>query len=182
MVNVFSIVFLTTSVLSVVATPLKRTTTDVLNAINRVSADTTNLDNLITSYPLSGGTLLAALAIHTSSGTLGTDLGTATTTVKNNGPVVHPDADTILSAVLAIEPIIDHALSQIVIKKPAFAALPLGGVPALVLSDLISLKAATGSFAAALIAEAPADLVPPGTALENRILAAFDVAIAAYQS
>ncbi|KAF5349099.1 hypothetical protein D9756_009511 [Leucocoprinus leucothites] len=181
MVNFFSIAIIATSILSVtVATPVKRTTADVLAAIAKVSTDTHNLDNLITSYPLSGGSLLAALSIHTSAGTLGTDLGTATTAANNNGPVAHPDADSILAAVLAIEPTIDHALSQIVVKHPAFAALPIGGIPALVHSDLIALKGSTGNFANSLIANAPTDLKDDGTAYRDRLLAAFDVAIAAY--
>lgn len=55
----------------------------------------------------------------------------------------------------AFEPTILDALSQIVAKKPAFVALPVGGIPALILSDLQALSAATSSFETALIAAAP---------------------------
>lgn len=53
-------------------------------------------------------------------------------------------------------PVILDALTAIVAKKPAFQALPLGGVPALVKQDLGNLSASTEAFENALIASTPA--------------------------
>jgi hypothetical protein len=41
-----------------------------------------------------------------------------------------------LAQLQSIEPIIIDALNAIITKKPAFAALPVAGIPALVKSDL----------------------------------------------
>ena len=83
------------------------------------------------------------------------------------------DGTTLFNAVEAIAPIIEDALTGIVAKKPAFVgqyfnsflrsilyrtnviALPLGGVPALILQDLTFLNGNTTAFANALIANAP---------------------------
>lgn len=70
-------------------------------------------------------------------------------------PVAESDADTILSDVEAFQPTIIDALKEIVIKKPIFDGLPLGGVSALVKQDLATLNTSTSAFEAALIAAAP---------------------------
>lgn len=86
----------------------------------------------------------------------------------------------------------------IVAKKPAFDALPLGGISDLVRQDLSGLSSSTSSLEDALIALAPvrlrlkleglaqtkffyqADLVDESIALKNEVDAAFATAIAAY--
>jgi len=57
--------------------------------------------------------------------------------------------------VTTLKPSIHNALIHIVDKKPAFAALPLGNVVALVKGDLVSLNASTIAFANALIDGTP---------------------------
>jgi len=47
------------------------------------------------------------------------------------------------------------ALNDIVAKKDAFTALPIGGVPGLVLQDLQGLCARIAALAKALIAKSP---------------------------
>ncbi|KAJ7769452.1 hydrophobic surface binding protein [Mycena metata] len=174
------------SVLSVAAVglalSLKRDVAKVESDIATISTQVTTLDNAIEAYPTSGGTLVAALGIHTDATNLVTTLNGATTDATANGALDETDARTILNSVEALEPTILDALTDIVVKKPAFAALPIGGIPALILQDLKNLKTATVAFAGALISAAPADLTAEATQLQNNITAAFDPAIAAYSS
>ncbi|KAJ7031749.1 hydrophobic surface binding protein [Mycena alexandri] len=164
------------------ALSLKRDVAKVESDIATISSQVTTLDNAIEAYPTTGGTLLAALGIHTDATNLVTTLNGATTDATANGALDEDDARTILTSVEALEPIILDALTDIVVKKPAFAALPIGGLPALILADLKNLKTATVAFAGALISAAPADLTDEATQLQNNITAAFDPAIAAYSS
>ncbi|KAJ7917166.1 hydrophobic surface binding protein [Mycena leptocephala] len=174
------------AVLSVAAVGLalsvKRDAATVEADISKISTQVTTLDNAIEAFPLTGGSLVNALAIHTDATNLITTLNGAVTDVGATGALSEDDGRTILSSVEAIEPTILDALTDIVVKKPAFAALPIGGLPALILQDLKNLKTATVAFAAGLVAIAPADLVAEATELQNNITAAFDPAIAAYSS
>ncbi|KAF5324335.1 hypothetical protein D9619_011311 [Psilocybe cf. subviscida] len=155
---------------------------NVLSDISTVSTDVTNLNNAINAF--SGSNLIAALAIHTDAGTLTSAVNKATT--DSNAltplPISESDGQSILNAVTAIKPTILSALTGIVAKKAALTALPVGGIPALVKSDLASLNTATSAFEAALIAKAPADLKSSASALQSSINAAFATAIAAYAS
>ncbi|KAJ7362334.1 hydrophobic surface binding protein [Mycena albidolilacea] len=172
------------TVLSVAAAGLaltvKRDAATVEADIAKISTQVTTLDNAIEAYPLTGGTLLNALTIHTDATTLITTLNGAVTDVTATSQLSEADGRTILSSVEAIEPTILDALTNIVVKKPAFAALPIGGLPALILQDLKNLKTATVAFANGLVSIAPADLVAEATQLSSNITAAFDPAIAAY--
>ncbi len=78
-----------------------------------------------------------------------------TSLFKANGPVCHPDADAIFSGVLAFGSPFDHALTEIVNKKSAFANLPIDTIPLLILTDLEKSRESTGMFADALIGDAP---------------------------
>ncbi|KAJ7788412.1 hydrophobic surface binding protein A-domain-containing protein [Mycena olivaceomarginata] len=138
------------------ATPAKRTVAQVEADITSIGNQVKTLDTDLTGFPASG--LAGALAIHTAASNLVTTVNTGTTDVKNTGTVSEADGNTILTQVQAIEPTILDALSQITAKQPSFAALPIGGIPALVLQDLKTLNTSTVAFAAALIVAAPADL------------------------
>ncbi|KAJ7624236.1 hydrophobic surface binding protein [Mycena polygramma] len=174
------------TVLSVAAVGLgltvKRDAAAVEADIAKISTQVTTLDNAIQAFPLTGGSLVAALGIHTDATTLITTLNGAIVDVTATPTLSEDDGRTILSSVEAIEPTILDALTNIVVKKPAFVALPIGGLPALILQDLKNLKNATVAFAGGLIAIAPADLVAEATEIQNNITAAFDPAIAAYSS
>ncbi|KAJ7162791.1 hydrophobic surface binding protein [Mycena crocata] len=176
LVTVFS------AVASGLALSVKRDVATVKADIAKITTQLNTLDAAINAYPLTGGTLLAALTIHTDATNLISTLNTGTTDVTSTGPLAEDDGRTILTSVEAIEPTILDALTAIVAKKPAFQALPIGGIPALILQDLTNLKASTVAFAGALIANAPADLVDEATQLQNNIIAAFDPAIAAYST
>ncbi|KAF7300049.1 Hydrophobic surface binding protein [Mycena kentingensis (nom. inval.)] len=161
---------------------LPRDAATVKTDITNIAAQVTTLDNNINAFPASGGTLTAALAIHNSAVALISTINGATTDATNAGAFSEDDGAEILASVEAIEPTIFDALEQIVVKKPAFQALPIGGLPALILQDLTNLKTSTVAFANALIADSPADLVDEATTLRDDIAAAFDTAIAAYSS
>ncbi|KAF8960434.1 hydrophobic surface binding protein [Flammula alnicola] len=175
-----SFVFLLSLATLGLTTPVKRTVAQVEADIADISTKVTSLDNAINAFPLTGGTLAAALGIHTDAGTVITSLTTATADVVATGPVGDTDGRTILTSVEAIEPTIQDALTAIVTKKPAFVALPIGGIPALILQDLNNLKSNTSAFSNALISNAPASLTTEATTLRDNILAAFDTAIAGY--
>ncbi|KAJ7260125.1 hydrophobic surface binding protein [Mycena rebaudengoi] len=172
------------TILSVAAVGLalsvKRDIATVKADIAQISTQVNSLDSQINAYPTTGGTLLGALNIHSAATALVTTLNKATADVTTNGAFSEEDGRSVLDSVEAIAPTIFDALTVIVAKKPAFAALPVGGIPALILQDLKNLKAATVSFAGALVSNAPADLVPEATQVQDSIIAAFDPAIAAY--
>ncbi|KAJ7135877.1 hydrophobic surface binding protein [Mycena epipterygia] len=162
-------------------TPVKRTVAQIEADIATIKTQVTTLDTAINAFPNTGGTLLAALTIHTDATTLEGTLNQGTTDVKATGTVDEADGTTILNSVIAIEPIILDALKGIAAKQPAFAALPIGGIPALILQDLQNLKLNTTNFATALIAAAPTDLKTEATAILNNITTGFNTAIAAYE-
>lgn len=104
-----------------------------------------------------------------------------------------------MASIQAVEPTILNVLTNIVKKKPAFDALPLGGISTIVLGDLKTLNTDTLAFADALISIAPVsissvaqtfsfspspffqeDLKDDSTTIKNELAAAFATAIAAY--
>ncbi|KAF7289762.1 Hydrophobic surface binding protein [Mycena indigotica] len=165
-----------------VALVAKRDVAAVVADIATITTQVTNLDNAIQAFPVSGGSLAAALGIHNSATALVTSLNTGTTDAVAAGPFTEEEGTAILASVEAIEPTILSALEGIVAKKPGFQSLPIGGLPALILQDLRNLQTATTAFADALIADSPEDLVERATAIRDGITAAFVPAIAAYSS
>jgi hypothetical protein len=166
---------------SLVVVTFASTIAEVEADVQTIATQTTTLNNAITSFTTTSG-LLAALDIHSDAVNLVTAINQGTSDVTGAPqPFSETDGGNILTAVQAFEPTILSALSGIVAKKPDFEALPLGGVPALVLQDLINLNASTVSFGSALIVAAPADLVATATAIKAAVVAAFATAIAAYE-
>ncbi|KAJ7151222.1 hydrophobic surface binding protein [Mycena filopes] len=177
----FSRLLVSLSLLAVgFATSLKRTVAQVEADIASISTQVTTLDNDIKAFPNTGGSLAAALAIHSAATSLETSINQGTTDVKSTGAFSEADGTTILHSVEAFQPAILDALAQIAAKQPAFAALPIGGIPALILQDLQTLKTDTDAFANALIAAAPADLKSEATTILTNVDAGFASAIAAY--
>lgn len=111
-------------------------------------------------------------------------------------PVGESDGQAILGDLQALLPNIQQSLTDIVARKAAFQALPLGGITALVQQDLASLSRNTDNLASAFIACAPvrpspipfyrkadveqADIVEAGQQLQSEIDAAFSPAIDAF--
>ncbi|KAE9410062.1 hydrophobic surface binding protein [Gymnopus androsaceus JB14] len=164
------------------AGPLVRDVPTVESDIANIASQVTALDSAINAFPTAGGSLLSALVIHEQATSLAAALATAATDVAATAPFSETDGATILGAVEAFEPTILDALAGIVAKLPAFEALPLGGVPALVAADLATLQADTKDFENGLIADTPADLLAQATPITSAIDAALSSASAAYAS
>ncbi|TFK33388.1 hydrophobic surface binding protein A-domain-containing protein [Crucibulum laeve] len=166
---------------SFIATGLASTVANVEADIATISSQVTALDNAINAFPATGGTLLQALTIHNDAAALSPSIQKGTTDVQGvPPPISETDGQTILKSVQGFEPTILDALKQIVAKKAALAALPVGGIVALVKQDLGFLSGNTTAFENALIASAPTDLKSQATAIKTAIDAAFATAIAAY--
>ncbi|KAG6808719.1 hypothetical protein H0H93_016567, partial [Arthromyces matolae] len=119
-------------------------------------------------------------AIHTSATTVNTAITTTTTDVQNAPvPVSDSDAAVILADLQALQPNISKSLTDVVARKAAFAALPIGGVLALVQSDLKTLNVSTTGLAGAFILQAPANVLPDAETLQSTILDEFASALAA---
>ncbi|KAL0568528.1 hypothetical protein V5O48_013455 [Marasmius crinis-equi] len=176
----FNTFFVVLSAASALATPFKRDVATVKADIATISTQVNALDTSINAFPNTGGTLASALAIHNAAVTLDTSVKKAVTDTQATSAFSEADGQSILSSVEAIEPTILDALNGIVAKKAAFQALPIGGIPALVLQDLKNLNTDTGAFADALIAKSPADLVTQANQIKTTIANAFATAIAAY--
>lgn len=158
----------------------KRTVAQVESDITNIATQVNALDSSIKAFPDTGGTLLSALAIHSSATSLLSTIQTATTDTTATAAFSEGDGATILAAVEGFEPTILDALTAIVAKQPAFQALPIGGIPALVLQDLQNLNSGTTAFENALIAKSPADLLAQANDIKTSIGNAFTTAIAAY--
>ncbi|KAJ8455041.1 hypothetical protein ONZ45_g19074 [Pleurotus djamor] len=180
MVQFFTLPLVALFAISSLASPLKRSVAQIEADIATLSSQVTTLDNAITAFPNTGGSLINALAIHTDSTNVISTLTTANNDVVANAPFSEADGQAILASLEAIQPRIEHALVEIVAKKPAFDALPIGGITALVKQDLAQLSAATSTFATSALGKTPVDLVPEATAFRDDITAAFATAQAAY--
>ncbi|KAF9558553.1 hydrophobic surface binding protein [Agrocybe pediades] len=166
---------------SLVSAALSATVADVIADTHNIVAQTNTLDSVITSFPNTGGSLTAALSIHSGAVSLGStiDRGTADI-ISAHKPVSQADGTTILSVVQTFENAIVRTLSDIVAKKATFAALPIGGIPALVLQDLINLRNSVFKFETQLIGYVPSKLVAPANKMLAPINDAFARAIAVY--
>ncbi|PPQ77993.1 hypothetical protein CVT26_015899 [Gymnopilus dilepis] len=169
-------------VLSFITASFASTVAEVEADLQTISTQTSALDNAITSFPNTGGSLLMALDIHSDAVELGSsiDQGTEDTNGVPTKPFSNTDANVILLAVENIQPVILDTLTDIVAKKPAFAGLPIGGVTALILQDLQNLNASTSNLESALISATPTSLLPVASSIKSTIDAAFVTAIAAY--
>ncbi|KAJ3926776.1 MAG: hydrophobic surface binding protein [Lentinula lateritia] len=175
--------FTTISILAaacLAAVPLKRDVGTVEQDITNIASQVTALNSAIEAFPTTGGSLLSALAIHAQATGLASALATAATDVAATTPFSDADGTTIITAVEGFEPTIVDALVGIVAKKPAFDALPLGGVSALVAQDLAILSTDTKDFENGLIANTPPDLLAQATPITSTIDAALATASAAY--
>ncbi|EJD50706.1 hydrophobic surface binding protein [Auricularia subglabra TFB-10046 SS5] len=157
-----------------------RSAAEIVADIDVLTTRVTKLDNDVTAFPNTGGSLVAALGIHTDSVNVDNALKQATTSTLATGPLTEEEGSTILGQFQVLEPIIIHALDGVVEKKAAFAALPIGGIPALVKQDISTLSTDTKAFENAILAIAPASHLADAQAIIDSIDAGFARAIAAY--
>ncbi|KAG6889259.1 hypothetical protein C0995_002254 [Termitomyces sp. Mi166 len=196
------VVLASLAVSSLAQTSVAQVETDInKNIAPHLSSLVTAIDN----FPTSGGTLTGALAIHTDAMNLNNAIVATTNDVKAGiiilnllrfliviqfkgaaCPVSDSDGQAILADIQALEPNIAKASTDIVARKAAFQALPLGGVSTLVQQDLTQLKASTDALAAAFISCSPkidddqASVVPAAQELQTEIDNDFAPAIAAF--
>ncbi|KAF5348796.1 hypothetical protein D9756_009787 [Leucocoprinus leucothites] len=154
---------------------------DILNDLAALKTTLVTLDNDINSFPDSGGSLAAALAINDDA-TAVRDAIDATTpdAVNVDLPVSVDDANTVLAAIQDLQTNIDSSLTGIVEKKPAFDALPVGGISALVAQDLSDINTSNLALEDALIAATPPEVLDAAEETRGEIDSAFATAIAAY--
>ncbi|KAJ3570981.1 hypothetical protein NP233_g4047 [Leucocoprinus birnbaumii] len=154
---------------------------DVLNDLVTLKSTLVTLDNAINSFPDSGGSLADALAINDDAGAVRDAIDATTPDAVNvDLPVSVDDANSVLAAIQDLQTNIDSALTGIVAKKPAFDALPVGGVSALVAQDLNDLNTSNSALEDALIAATPPEVLDAAEQTRSEIDAAFATAIAAY--
>lgn len=157
-----------------------RSASAIIADIDVLTTRVTTLDNDVTAFPATGGSLLAALQIHTDSVNVDNALKQATTDTLATGPLSEEDGAVILGQFQTLEPIIIHALDGVIAKKAAFAALPIGGIVNVVKQDINTLSTDTKAFENAILAIAPAAHLADAQAIIDNIDAGFARAIAAY--
>ncbi|KAF9447558.1 hypothetical protein P691DRAFT_731241 [Macrolepiota fuliginosa MF-IS2] len=158
------------------------TTQDVLDGLAAVQSSAATLDNAINAFSNSGGSLPAALAIHSSVETTKSiiDKATGVAGAVNPRPVSVADWNLIYGIVNDINPIVKDALVVVAAQKPILDALPLDGVPGLVLQDLQNLYTSTVTLENALIGLTPSEMLDKANGAKSEIEAAFAAATAAF--
>ncbi|KAG6875817.1 hypothetical protein C0993_007273 [Termitomyces sp. T159_Od127] len=148
---------------------------------NKIAPALAALLNSIDAFPTSGGNLTSALLIHTNALNLETVLGETVGDDHDAAcPIGDADAQAILADLQGLLPNIQQSLTDIVARKAAFQALPLGCGPLLVEKALIDLSQGTDILLSSFITCAPADIIPDAQQLRSEIDAAFAPAIAAF--
>ncbi|KAJ7200167.1 hydrophobic surface binding protein [Mycena pura] len=163
------------------AAVLKRDAATIEADLGVLASQAATLDNAINAFPLTGGSVDDALAIHTDATTLISAVNTATGDAQAAGTLSEADGRAILAGTPSLEPLLG-ALQGVVAKKPAFDALPISDIDAIILQDLETLQSSLDAFGDALVNDFPADLVAEATELKDSIDNAFAPAIAAYSS
>ncbi|KAJ7348282.1 hypothetical protein DFH08DRAFT_1079810 [Mycena albidolilacea] len=95
-------------------------------------------------------------------------------------PLSGPDCTTISDSLLTLKVGILASLTNIVVKKLVFEALPVGGVPALILINLQNLRVVTVAYARALIAISSGSCAATQQQILIELEAGFATAIKAY--
>ncbi|KAI0037160.1 hydrophobic surface binding protein A-domain-containing protein [Vararia minispora EC-137] len=167
--------------LVVSAVPVKRNAATVETDIANINTQVNNLNTAINTFAASP-TLVNGLAIHTGAAPLESAVNTATSDTNASAAFTEAEGQTILTAIQSLATNVISTLSNLDGQHAKFAALPLAGSVQLVELDLQTLSSDTTAFENALIAKAPADLVPQANQVVSAISAAFSTAIATYAS
>ncbi|KAG6867713.1 hypothetical protein C0993_012021, partial [Termitomyces sp. T159_Od127] len=103
----------------------------------------------IDAFPIEGGTIDEAMAIHTADTNVNDILVTITNDIKTAScPLSDSDASVILDLAEARAPTIQQALADAVAREPGLAAV--GAVPT-IRDDLATLQASSDAMGAALV-------------------------------
>ncbi|KAF8062190.1 hypothetical protein FPV67DRAFT_1452081 [Lyophyllum atratum] len=177
----FSIVFF---LVSFAISGFAASITDVLAGIALLTSLTTALNDAITEFPGTGGTLLQALSLHTATTTLAAAIDTTTAAVPK--ALTESDARFILDAMEGLTPTIIAILDNITAKKDTVMALPFSfpligmGAAALVKKDVTSVAASTAALENALLSASPESIRQEGSDLRDLLDAAFANTIVTY--
>ncbi|KAJ7455497.1 hydrophobic surface binding protein [Mycena latifolia] len=179
MVHLARLLLLSVSLVTTVfGNSLKRTVKQIESDIANISSLVTILCDDINGFPASG--LAGALSIHPDIENLITAFNTATSDIEATESISEADAQLILADVASILSFLENCTEQLITKRPNFAALPIGGLQALVLQDLESLKNAIDAFFRALNVSIPPDLAAQAGAIQTDSDSASAAAIAAF--
>lgn len=171
MLSVKNLLFLAVAVTGSV---IKRDAALVKKDLQTINTDTTAVTTAVNNY--NGGGFANAIPIVNAQQQLSTDLKTATTDAKAAGTVSDADANDIIAYITGtLEPNIETSLAALKSKKANFDT---DGLTAIVKGSLTDLKTDTDNLGAALIAGTPADLADQAKAIQAKIDADFDAAIA----
>ncbi|KAJ7091843.1 hydrophobic surface binding protein [Mycena epipterygia] len=175
-----ALAILSSAALSLAAV-LKRDAATVEADLAVLTSQATALNNAVQAFPLTGGTLAEAIAIHTNTVNVISTLNTAASDEQAAGAFSEADGGAILSVLEGSEPIILDFLQSIVVKKPAFEEV-FPGVTVLILQDLEDYQSVGIAFVNTLFNNVPADLDARVAQFRNNTISAFAVAIDAYSS
>ncbi|KAG6898448.1 hypothetical protein C0993_006810 [Termitomyces sp. T159_Od127] len=132
----------------------------------------------IDAFPIEGGTLDEAIAIHTADTGVNDGLVTVTNDITTAScPLSDTDASAILTLVEAQGPNIQQALMDAVAREPGLAAV--GAVP-IIRDDLTTLQASSDAMGAALVDCVSSNLASRAQAFQSAVDAAFAPAVAAF--
>ncbi|KAF5326736.1 hypothetical protein D9619_004688 [Psilocybe cf. subviscida] len=149
------------------------TVATVLGDINTICSDASALNTAIVAFPNTGGSLVGALTIHTYAVNVDTAIRTTETDIKalTPLPISEADSEAICNALLAcIGPILETAFHNFVSKPPsAFTALPVGGLPALIKSDLTNVVTDLDALEDALATPCLSTVIPVLQAALNSV-------------
>ncbi|BAE57533.1 unnamed protein product [Aspergillus oryzae RIB40] len=160
------------------ATPiLRRDAAKVQGDITqKIEPQINTLYNDVRGFPTSG--LTGAMTIRSDLQSLATTVNDATADVKSTGSLDTPSGTTILADIQSLMPTSLVTLTHVGAEAPAWEDIQ--GGPALILSDLRSLKTALDNFANALISNEPLLLQAKALAIKTQIDGGLDIAIAPY--
>ncbi|KAJ8078076.1 hypothetical protein PM082_000282 [Marasmius tenuissimus] len=178
--NIFLVGFSAASALTLAA-PYKRDTATIKADIDGIRSAGIDADVALIRV-FSPDRFGASLDFRNTIIRLDTSVQTATSDTQATPAFSQTDGEDILNRVTEVfQPTLIDLLSKIVVKKPAFDALPVGNFPALMLQDLKNLNTHTTNFADALITKSPASLVTRFAQFKNIMVEpVFASAIAAY--
>ncbi|THU99532.1 hypothetical protein K435DRAFT_658869 [Dendrothele bispora CBS 962.96] len=162
-----------------VASPVKCTVAQVETDLKDIFTQMTNLGNSIKAFPDSGGSFSSALVCNDLLRYLN-DAESEITYLYGTTNVTDSDGQIIQDLVKNSEPAIINALNNIVTKKAAFDALPLGGVSFIVKKNLGQLSTATEALETSLFSRTPVSRFLQAQAIQSSVDAAFAKAQAAY--
>ncbi|KAF5328081.1 hypothetical protein D9619_013645 [Psilocybe cf. subviscida] len=160
------------------------TVATLLNDIAVIGSGASKIDALVQAYPEKNGTVAGAQDIHNAAAALVTPIKNATANARTIAPIPVSDADatSIVAALNRIRPPIRRHLPRLTFLLPTFAALPVKGVPTIILQDLITLNQSTAAFRASVNAIVPKSFLNQTEDFFKAVASDFNATIAAYSA